>query len=172
MGDVKKLHVLAALLLFHFGPPAAASACDLGEPKEAVILTVEGQIKGCGGGLETRFDLAMLEALPKSEVKTENPWEVGLVSYEGVALGDLLAALGANGTVLTFSALNDYRADITVADAQATGAVLAYRRNGELMTVRSKGPLFVVFPFTSNPLLQTEERYAQSVWQVTRITLK
>ena len=40
------------------------------------------------------------------------------------------------------------------------------------LPVRDKGPFFVVFPFTDVPELATEERYAQSVWQVNQITVK
>lgn len=169
---MKMLSVAAALLLLPIELSATAYACQMAEPKGPVILTVEGQIRNCNSGLEARFDLAMLEALPQAVVKTENPWEKGLNTYVGVPLRDLLDAVDANGTVLRITALNDYRAEIDVADRGTHGVVLAYRRNGARMPVSERGPLFVVFPFTDNPLLAVEERFAQSVWQVARITVK
>lgn len=164
--------MVAAMLLAHVEIAGATRGCHMGQPQKAVILTVEGQIKNCNVGLEAKFDLPMLEALPKAVVKTKNPWEAGLTTYEGVPLADLLEAVNANGTVLRISALNDYRAEMPVADTHTTGVILAYRRNGAPMPVSEKGPLIVVFPFTANPLLEVDERFAQSVWQVVRITVK
>lgn len=147
-------------------------ACSLPAPKEKVILSIEGLINNCNDGFEVRFDLPMLESLPKRVIKTENPWEHGLVTYEGVLLRDVLDYVGADGQVITLTALNDYRAEIPVADARSIDVILAYKRDGEYMSVREKGPLFVVFPFTDNPKLSTEDRFAQSVWQVNKITLQ
>lgn len=167
-----KVLVCAAIALLQFAITGAAVACQMEQPKDQVILTVEGQIRNCNSGLEARFDFAMLEALPRTVVKTENPWDAGMNTYEGVLLRDLVDAVDANGTVLSIVALNDYRADVTVADTRATAVILAYRRNGARMPVREKGPLFVVFPFSDDPALEDETRYAQSVWQVTRISVK
>ena len=150
----------------------AASACDLPAPTGEIVLTIEGQVQKCTDGLEVRMDMAMIEALPKKEIKTANPWEQGVVSYEGVLLRDLLDYAGANGTVLSVSALNDYRADIDISDVRGIDVILAYKRDGVYMPVREKGPLFVVFPFTDQPDLATEARYGQSVWQVARLTVK
>lgn len=151
---------------------AAGAACGIEKPKGEVILVVDGMIDGCNEGLEVAMDKAMIEALPKTEIRTENPWEQGPVSYEGVLLRDLLAFVKADGKTLTISALNDYRADLSVADTETYDVILAYKREGADIPVREKGPLFVVFPFSDVPALATEARYAQSVWQVHRITVK
>jgi len=78
----------------------------------------------------------------------------------------------ADGKVMTVTALNDYRAEIPLQDTRDYDIILADRRNGAELAVRDKGPLFVVFPFLDHPELKTDARYAQSVWQVSRITLK
>jgi hypothetical protein len=168
-----KTLLVAAFMMLQFALAGAVSAaCTLPQPQGEIVLTVEGQIQNCNSGLEMRFDMALLESLPKSKIDTQNPWEKGVVSYEGVLLRDLLDYLDANGNVLSIIALNDFRADISTADTRSIDIVLAYKRNGEYMPVRDKGPLFVVFPFTDNPSLAVESRFAQSVWQVTRITVK
>lgn len=164
--------LIAAALLAQLMFAGAASACHLQAPAAAVILRIEGQIQKCNAGLEVQFDLALLESLPSREVRTQNPWEDGPQTYEGVLLRDLLDFAGANGTMLTIAALNDYSAEMTVADARSIDVILAYRRNGALMPVRRKGPLFVVFPFSDQPALKQEQRFGQSVWQVSRITVK
>jgi len=161
---------MAVVIQLLVGGPAGA--CTIPQPKGAVVLTVDGMINNCNDGLEVGFDRAMVEALPQHEVKTENPWDHGLGSYQGVLLRDLLNYVKADGKTLSFIALNDYRADMPLADAMKYDVILAYRRNGSDLSVRDKGPFFVVFPFTDVPELDTEARYAQSVWQVNRITVK
>lgn len=59
-----------------------------------------------------------------------------------------------------------------LADAMSYDVILAYKRDGEYLPVRDKGPFFVVFPFSDVPDLATETRFAQSVWQVHQITVK
>ncbi len=169
---MKRILAAAFLMLQVVWAGAATAACDLPSPTGDIILKIEGQIQACNTGLEVRLDMAMIEALPKHEIKTQNPWEQGVVTYQGVLLRDLLDYVKANGTVMSLTALNDYRADISVEDARTIGVVLAYKRNGTYMPVREKGPLFVVFPFTDDPALANESRFAQSVWQVARITVK
>lgn len=166
-GVFAALALLAQLLI-----STAASACNLPQPAGEVVLTIEGMIDECNDGLEVRLDRAMLEALPHKVIKTENPWDSGAVTYEGVLLRDLLNYVKADGKTLSFVALNDYRADMPAEDARKYDVILAYKRNGEELSVRDKGPFFVVFPFTDVPELATEDRYAQSVWQVNRITVK
>ena len=159
-----------ATLLAAFCVPAGA--CDLPSPKGEVILVVDGMINACNEALEVQFDRAMIDALPRTEVKTENPWDHGPNVYEGVLLRDLMKLVKADGKTASFIALNDYRADMPIADMDKYDVILAYKRNGEYLPVRDKGPFFVVFPFADVPELATEARYAQSVWQVNRITVK
>ena len=50
--------------------------------------------------------------------------------------------------------------------------VEGYLRNGEPMSVRDKGPLWVVYNFDSNPEFQTEVMYSRSIWQLDRIVVE
>ncbi len=167
-----KILLATAAFALHVMVVGVAAACEIAQPKGAVILSVGGMINACNQGLEVLFDKQMIEAMPKTVIKTENPWEHGLVAYEGVLLRDILKFVRADGKTLTISALNDYRADLSVADAETYDVILAYKREGADIPVREKGPLFAVFPFTDIPALATEARFAQSVWQVNRITVK
>ena len=40
------------------------------------------------------------------------------------------------------------------------------------MPVDDKGPLFIVYPYDSDPVLQTEKFYSRSAWQVAQIIVK
>ena len=40
------------------------------------------------------------------------------------------------------------------------------------MSVREKGPLWVIYPFDSDPEYQTEVIYSRSIWQLDRIVVE
>lgn len=164
--------VAAAAVVVQLVIGGSAYACNLPQPQGEVVLTIDGMINECTDGLVVRLDKAMIEALPRKQIKTENPWDHGQITYEGVLLRDLIKHVKADGKTLTVAALNDYRADIPLEDIEKYDIILADKRDGVALPVRDKGPLFVVFPFTDFPELATEARYAQSVWQVNRITVK
>lgn len=147
---------------------ASAPVRAAGEP---VILTVTGLIgEGRAGGVD--FTRADLEALGVTTIETATPWHEGRPKFDGVLLSRLLAKVGATGKTLKVSALNDYAAELPVEDAERYGPILAFRQNGEALTIRSKGPLFVIYPFDRNPELRNEAIYTRSVWQVRRIEVK
>ena len=57
-------------------------------------------------------------------------------------------------------------------DVTRYNVILAVKRNGEYMPVRDKGPLFIIYPFDSNPELKSQTYYSRSVWQVAKIVVK
>jgi len=81
----------------------------------------------------------------------------------------LLTYLGVDGQSLEMVALNDYAVTIPVADLEDAAPILATRMNGETMSVRDKGPYWVVFPYDSDPKYSTETNYARSIWQLNRL---
>ena len=80
--------------------------------------------------------------------------------------------LGVTAGTLELQAVNDYVVEFAVAGAIDGGPIIAYERNGAVMSRREKGPLWVVFPYDSNPAYQTEEIFSKSVWQLVRIIVK
>lgn len=50
--------------------------------------------------------------------------------------------------------------------------ILAYRMNGELLRIRDKGPLWVIYPQDDFPDLKTKQTQAKWVWQVKEIQFK
>lgn len=143
------------------------------EPAEGpVVLTVTGAITQTNAEGAAKLDLALLGAMGSVVVETTTIWTDGVQTFEGVELATLLAALGAEGTVLRAIAHNDYAVDIPVSDAVAGGPVVAYLRNGAAMSMRDKGPLWVIYPFDSKPEYQSELIYSRSIWQLDRIEVQ
>ncbi|MDF0597762.1 molybdopterin-dependent oxidoreductase [Psychromarinibacter halotolerans] len=151
--------------------PVAASAQDLSAPEGEVILTVSGAIAITNDGDTATFDLAMLEAMDTVTVETTTIWTEGTQSFTGVPLGVLMDAVGANGAMLNATAINDYSVEIPADDWVEGGAIVAYQNNGKAMSVRDKGPLWVIYPYDDDPDYQTEVIYSRSIWQLDRIVV-
>ncbi len=138
-------------------------------PTVRPILAISGMIAVRNFGDEARFDRPMLEALGTTSFKATTPWFEGAVEFEGVPMTRLLHAVGASGDKITAVALNDYTTEIPVSDFDRFGVILALKRNGEYMSIRDKGPLFIIYPYDSQPELQNRRYYARSAWQVARL---
>lgn len=161
---------LFALLLSCSLPTGYLWALDL--PQAKPVLTVTGKLGITNQGASAAWDMAMLEALPQSSFKTSTPWYNEPVAFSGPLLRDVLAAMKANGTEIRATALNDYRITIPFSDTQQFDMILATRMNGELMPVRSKGPLFIVYPFDSQPELRRATYYERSIWQLKALAIE
>lgn len=148
-------------------------ASTLPEPKGDVILTVSGHIANTGkDGKTVHFDRQMLLDLGVVKEATSTPWNTGVNTYSGPSLRKLLDYVGAKGKELTVSALNDYSAKVPVSDAYDYNVVLAMDLNGEPMSIRDKGPLFIVYPFDQVPSLNNEVIHNRSVWQIKAIRVE
>lgn len=149
------------------GVTAQAAANPEGKP----ILTITGKIKMPNHDGSVVFDRATLEGLGMTGFETSTPWYNMPVRFDGVLMARLLDAVGAYGDRLTAYALNDYQTDIPVDDVRRFGAILALKRDGQYMPVRDKGPLFIVYPYDSDPELKNQRYYTRSAWQVNRLNV-
>lgn len=162
-----KALVLVGVLVGVLSAPAAAQT--LPEPTGEVILTISGNIATTNAGETARFDLEMLEALPAHEFTTDTEWTEGTHTFRGVRLGTLMETVGASGDTIRAIALNDYAIEIPMSDATDGSALVAYRMDGKTMSVRQKGPLWVVYPYASDPRFRSDVIYSRSIWQLDRL---
>ena len=119
-----------------------------------------------------QFDRPMLESLGMVAVETTTPWHEGKVKFEGVPVDKLMKQVGATGDRVVVTALNDYTTEIPMEDFAKYKVILAIKRNGEYMPVRDKGPLFIIYPYDSDPELKSQTYYARSAWQVAKIDVR
>ena len=150
----------------------AAYAASLATPTDKPILTISGKIAVTNKDNTAQFDRAMLESMGLVTIETNTPWHEGKVRFEGVLLDKLMKTVGATGQRVVVVALNDYSTEIPMEDFGKYKAILAIKRDGEYMPVRDKGPLFIIYPYDSNPDLQTQTYYARSAWQVAKIDVR
>ena len=149
-----------------------AFAGALSQPQGKVILTMSGSIANTNKDGVAMFDAPMLEKIGMQSFETVTPWYDGKVKFEGVPMARLMENVGATGTTITVKALNDYATDIPMEDFKKYPVLLALKRDGNYMPVRDKGPLFIVYPYDSDPDLKHQRFYSRSAWQVAQIIVK
>ena len=139
---------------------------------ETPLLTVTGHISRPNQGDAAVFGRADLEALGLHELRTSTAWTEGVVTFEGVRLCDVLDAAGADGVVIEAHALNDYIVQIPADDCRKYPVLLAMRQNGRVLSVRDRGPLWIVYPRDDFPELATDIVNTRWVWQLDRLGVK
>jgi hypothetical protein len=150
--------------------PARAPALEA--PKGPVVLTVSGALEHVNDGSLARFDVAMLDAIERAAFTTATPWHDHRARFEGVSGKALMRAVGAKGAQVSAVALNDYASTIPMSDFLELGLLIASRVDGRQLTVREKGPLWIVYPFDSSPKLNSGVYHGRSVWQLARLEIR
>jgi hypothetical protein len=148
-----------------------ATEGSLPVPSGKVILTISGKIGMFNVGDTAKFDREMLEAQDWSSFTTSTPWYDAPVTFAGVRMEKLMQTVRADGETAVAASLNDYETRIPIGDFTRFGVLLALKRNGEYMPVREKGPLFIVYPYDSEPELRSQKYYSRSAWQLARLVV-
>lgn len=136
------------------------------------LLTITGHVGDSAEASEITYDRASLEAMMTASITTGTPWFDGTSVFEGVSLEELITSAGMDATKITAVALNDYITEIPFEDIQTHQPILALKRDGQFMSVRDKGPLFIIYPYDSKPELRTHLYYSRSAWQVAKLVIE
>ncbi len=161
-----RLSVIACLVCAPLGGANALEA-----PKSKVVLTVSGTLTKPNHGKDATFSMEMLERLPQQTFTTKTPWYPQAVTFTGPLLRDVLAAAGASGKQISARALDDYKTLIPMSDAKNFNLILARQIDGKNLSIREKGPLFIVYPYDSKPELQAQVYLDRSAWQLKSLTI-
>jgi hypothetical protein len=160
------------VMLLSFMLSTQVWAGEIPKPTGKVVLTLSGNIKNTNESGKAVFDLASLEKLGMVSFQTTSPWYDGRTTFTGISLQKLMDYVGAKGSVVKVTALNDYTTNVPLSDFKKYNVILALKVNGEYMRVRDKGPLFVVYPYDSLPELNNQIYYSRSAWQVSRMNIE
>ena len=158
-----------AAALFVAASLVSAETSSLPAPTGDVIMTVSGAIGQTNVDDTAQFDLDMIESLPSVEFTTSTIWTEGPQTFRGVPLTEFLAAVAADGEAISATTINDYSTTIPVSDAVEDGPIIAYMQNGDYMSRRDKGPLWIVYPYDASIEYRSEMTYSRSIWQLDRI---
>jgi hypothetical protein len=154
-------------LVLAAGQPAWSGG--LMPPEGRVILQVTGAVTVTNGDNAAAFDLKMLEGLESRETTAETPWYDDVHTFQGPLLSQVAATVGAEGRDLRVRAINGYEATIPASDIAEMPIILATRVDGKVLSVRDKGPIFIIYPFDLGAHLYNETYFSRSVWQVVSI---
>ncbi len=165
---------IMTVTLFHFPGLVAtnANAKSLQEPKGPTILTVVGLLSNHNGGGKARFDIGMLQSLGTKRLHTRTCCSDTASDWKGVLMRSLLTHVGARGHRVTISALDGYQVEIPTEDFYKHDVLLAFEQDGKRLTVRTRGPLRLIYPHDHNSELHDPKYAARYVWQIRKIDVR
>ncbi len=102
----------------------------------------------------------MLEASGRASFTTGSEVTSKPQLFEGVPLRAVLDRVGARGKTMKAFALNDYEITIPFDDLRFE-PLLAMKADGQVLTVRDKGPLWIVYPRDAHEVLHDVKYYAR-----------
>lgn len=118
------------------------------------------------------FDMAMLRALPSAALETSTAVTDGVRRFDGFLMRDLLELVGATGSTVTASALNEYVIEFAADEFERFDVLVAYEMDGEALLPSDKGPLWIVYPRDQHAELQDIRYDYRWVWQLMRLDVK
>ncbi|HMB10471.1 molybdopterin-dependent oxidoreductase [Saliniramus sp.] len=136
---------------------------------ESPVLQITGAVADQAPIALTRADL---EALPQHVIETHTVVTDGLRRFEGPLMRDLLDHVGAVGDTVVARALNDYEITIPVADFEDYDVVAALTMDGERLSPRDRGPIWIVYPRDDHAELQDIRYDYRWVWQLASLVVK
>ncbi len=99
-------------------------------------------------------------------------WTDGTQDFSGVLMRDLLAAVGAQGKTVEAVTLNDYTYTIEIKDFSLYPVIMATKLNGEVLKVRDKGPLWIIYPLDRFAEQQRAFMEQRMVWQLRQLIVQ
>ena len=112
----------------------------LGIPVAAIAQDIFSVI-GPDGTVVKTYSLEQLDALDQTTYVTKNPAQIRVM------------------------AINDYKIDMPLGDILDFDVMLATRRDGETMSLREKGPIWIMYPISDHAELEDEAINSRLVWQ-------
>ncbi len=122
----------------------------------------------------TQFTISQEQILqlPHQSINTDLPWIEGKSTFIGVELEDLLKIVGIEmPQQVTFVALNNYKVSVQKDDFLRYKPIIAFKKDGQFMSVRKKGPYWLIFPLSENKEIDNTSYHAKMIWQIKEIKL-
>lgn len=121
---------------------------------------------------EIRFTRSDLVARDWHTIKTGNQFISGVGTFRGPMVSDVLSLIGrANATKARLTAVNQFYAEVEIAEFARFGAILAMEMNGRALSLRDFGPIWVMYPIDDHSELQDSRYNSRLVWQLSEIEL-
>lgn len=121
---------------------------------------------------EVQLTEAELEGMPQATVRTHTEFTDGVVEFVGPLARDVIARVGTDGAANVHAvAVNDYSVDIPLEDFFEYDVILAMSADGRRLTMRDKGPLWIMYPIDEHDELDDAIYNQRLIWQLTTLEL-
>lgn len=111
-----------------------------------------------------------LLAMEQFSVFTENEFVDGLVEFTGPLARDVIALLENDGIeTLRLTAVNDYAVEIPMSDLVEFDVIFAMAQDATRLSVRDKGPIWVIYPMSDHTELQDRVYNDRLIWQLVKV---
>ncbi len=138
-----------------------------GAAQDAVLTLTGTMLEG-----EIVLSREDLSALPQQTLVTSTSVTDGRATFEGFLLRDLLEAYNARGEMIVARALNDYKMEIPYSDFERFDVLGALSMDGETLSPRDKGPIWIVYPRDDHAELQDIRYDTRWVWQLVSLHIE
>jgi hypothetical protein len=111
-------------------------------------------------------------ALEQVEITTDNDYVDDTAVFSGPRLRDVFGdqEIGSEDSI-RLRALNDYSTEMPASEALDYDVILALSMNGERLSVRDKGPIWVIYPMSEHEELREPRYNDRLVWQLSSVEL-
>lgn len=121
-------------------------------------------------GNKHSFSQEQLLSLDQHSFATVLPWIDGTSEFSGIYVSDLVDhAKLEMPEQITFIALNDYKVSIPSQDFIDFKPIISIHKDGKTMSIREKGPYWLVYPLSEIPELNEPSTHSKMIWQIKEI---
>jgi len=136
---------------------------------EEVVLVIKEQAASINSEKGLSLTLKQLRSLPQVEITTHTRWTQGEKHFKGPLLRDVLALKTKQFKQVRAVAINGYRVEIPSQDYLNFDVILALYEGEKPLTLRTKGPIWIIYPWSDSPELERGVYYARAVWQLSKL---
>lgn len=140
-------------------------------PQVALADTVLSILNARNEVIKT-YSMEQLDGLGQTSYATENAFIDGRSEFSGPSVRVVMADAGLEigpGDSYEMIAVNDYAVTVPAEDILDYDVILATRRDGERMSLREKGPIWLMYPISDHDELQDAIYNSRLIWQLTEV---
>lgn len=165
-------HWSTSILLLLLLPVVAVHASVFAPPTGRVLVEIAGNIQHTNVEGTARFDYNMLESLGLVEKSIDTPWTLAGTLFDGVLTRSLLQHVGAKGQQVYAEAIDGYTITIPFNDLVGFGTLLALSMNGKRMSIRNKGPGWILYDNDDRPDVSETVLNSRMIWHLRKLTVQ
>jgi hypothetical protein len=137
--------------------------------KNDTLLSIQALANsGCESAVQ--LNSAELLALPQQQFMTHHSWSDKAETFSGPLLQDVLNTTCNNSEKIKLTALNDYAIDMDFNEVKKYQPIIALSVNGKRLSVREKGPLWVMLPLDEHKITD-RSLDGIMIWQLSDIEI-